>query len=207
MKLFCLTLIVFFLTSNGVYSQDIAKDTIQLSNVNINKNKNRVKSKSIGGLCNSYEPFKQTQGVITLVEGLPLGYLHSVTFSFNNPYDKSQAEFQDAEIELLFFEANSDNTPGQRIEHDKKILMIKKEFSGKMEIDIRSLAIRSDGKMFIGLRNLTKNRGAIMQFEVDCTCIGKKNKYISFQRYDEVSDWTKTEYTLDAIKMKVKVGI
>lgn len=79
-----------------------------------------------------------------------------------------------------------------------------------MEIDLTGLAIKSDGRLFIGLKNLTKNIVYKTEFEVDAVCVGNeksKRKYISYDRNDDKSPWRLTRYPFDGFKMKVKVEV
>jgi len=79
-----------------------------------------------------------------------------------------------------------------------------------MEIDLTWLNIKSDGKLFIGLKNLTKNIVYKAEFEVDGICMPEdraKRKYISYERRDDGTTWQLTKYILDGFKMKVKVEV
>jgi len=208
MKLFIAMMLTLFVTA--AYAQNLSKDTIQLENVSIDKKKVKIKSKYISSFCTHHENLRNNIAVVTLVDNLPTGYLHSITYVFNNAFDKKTAEFKDTEVELLFFEVKEDNRPGNRITYPKKTVFVSKDFSGKMEIDLTSLNIKSDGKLFIGLKNLTKNIGYKAEFEVDGICMPEdstKRKYISYERRDDGTTWQLTKYILDGFKMKVKVEV
>ena len=148
--------------------------------------------------------------MVTLMDDLPVGYLHSITYVFNNAFDAKTADFKDAEVELLFFEVNDDKTPGNKLSYPKKTVFVSKDFSGKMEIDLKELTIKSDGKLFIGIKNLTKNIGNKAEFEVDGVCMSEKNskrKFISYDRRNDASPWQLTRYPVEGIKMRVKVEV
>lgn len=190
-------------------AQDLTKDTIQLENISINKKKLKIKSRIIASNCTHHEQLWDNSSIITLMNDLPVGYLHSVTFIFNNPYDSKTADFKDAEVELLFFAVNDDNTPGDRIPYPKKTVFVSKDFSGKMEINLKDLNVKSDGRLFVGLKNLTKNTAYKTEFEVDLACFLEgegKRKYISYQKRNESSPWRLTDL-IDGFKMKVKVEV
>lgn len=208
MKLFIAMMLTLFVTE--AYAQDLTKDTIQLENVSINKKKVKLKSRIIASSCTDHEHLWDNKAIITLVDNLSVGYLYSITYIFNNPYDSKTADFKDAEVELLFFAVNDDNTPGERISYPGKTVFVSKDFSGKMEIDLRGLAVKSDGRLFIGLKNLTKNIVYKTEFEVDAVCVANeksKRKYISYDRNDDKSPWKLTRYPFDGFKMKVKVEV
>lgn len=122
---------------------------------------------------------------------------------------RKTADFKDAEVELLFFEVNDDNTPGDRIPCPKKTVFVSKDFSGKMEINLKDLNIKSDGKLFIGLKNLTKNTAYKTEFEVDLVCFDEekgKREYISYEKRNESSPW-RIAHAIDGFKMRVKVEV
>lgn len=100
MKLFIAMLLMLFTTAT--YTQNISKDIIQLENVSINKKKVKLKSRIIASSCTDHEHLWDNKAIITLVDNLSVGYLHSITYIFNNPFDSKTADFKDAEVELLF---------------------------------------------------------------------------------------------------------
>jgi len=118
MKSYVIIISLLFITV--AHAQDLMKDTIQLENVSIDKKKVKIKSKYISSFCTHHENLRNNIAVVTLVDNLPTGYLHSITYVFNNAFDKKTAEFKDTEVELLFFEVKEDNRPGNRITYPKK---------------------------------------------------------------------------------------
>jgi len=208
MKPFIIKLFLLFCTA--ATAQDFAKDTIKLQSVNISKKRVKIRSQYISSFCTHHENLRDNTAMVTLVNDLPVGYLHSITYIFNNAFDTKTADFKDAEVELLFFEVNDDNTLGEKVSYPKKTVFISKDFSGKMEIDLKGLNIKSDGKLFIGIKNLTKNIGNKAEFEVDGVCMSeKKNKreFISYDRRNDESPWQLTRYPIEGIKMRVKVEV
>ena len=204
--------VVFFclLFCTALTAQDFTKDTIQLQTVNISKRKVKIKSQYISSFCTHHENLRDNMAMVTLMDDLPVGYLHSITYVFNNAFDAKTADFKDAEVELLFFEVNDDKTPGNKLSYSKKTVFVSKDFSGKMEIDLKGLTIKSDGKLFIGVKNLTKNIGNKAEFEVDGVCMSEKNskrEFISYDRRNDASPWQLTRYPIEGIKMRVKVEV
>lgn len=197
--------LVILLATFVVNAQKFENDTIQLNEVRLKNYKPKIRSRSIRGFCTSYEHLQFYREIITLVDNLPKGYLHSVTFDFNNKFDKSMTyDFQDTEIEVLFYTVKPDNTPGEKIIGKK--LMINKEHRGKKEIDVSDLNLKTNGKLYIGVKRITIAGKTIKTFEIHGICMGNK-KHTAYCRKKDNEVWKKTEYASSGLKMKVKVEV
>ena len=203
-------LCVALLCAINIFAQNLNKDTIQLKEIVVRSQKSKPKIKKFSYRSNHtlLENLEYSvDEAITLVDKLPAGWLHSVTFKFNTAStDKYVAyDYKDTQLELLFYEVNPDNTPGNPIVHEKKIITVSGDFSGKMEIGLANLNIKSDGKIFIGLKRLNKSGSDTREFEVDCLYAYEPNyKYISFSRQDSTLPW-KLSTMIAAFRMDVKV--
>lgn len=200
-----ITYTLLFCIYASAFSQKVT-DSIMLNNVELKNYKSKIKKVSIGSLCTHYEPMIYSAEIITLADDLPSGYLQSVTFNFNNKFHKNQEiNFQDSEIQILFYKVNPDNTPGELISTNKNII-VRKEHVGKMEIDVRDLNILTEGKLFIGLSRITKNTTKLPEFEVNCVCWGNKG-YFTYERPASSSEWSLKKYGFAALKMEVKTEL
>lgn len=197
--------LIFLLPSFVVKAQELNNDTIQLNEVRLKNYKPKIKSRSIRGFCTTYENLRRYVEIVTLLDNLPKGYLHSVTFNFNNRFDNSMAyDFKDTEIELLFYTVKPDDTPGEKIAGKK--LVINKEHSGKKEIDVSDLNIETNKKLYIGIKRITKNKTPIIRtFEVHGLCL-ENEKYKAYCRSSDDDVWQKSLLT-PGLKMKVKVEV
>jgi len=201
-----LFLLLLFIGSASM-AQDISKDTLRMKPILIEKNQARkvkIKSFRYMGSSSLHNPLLSEPEVLTLVDMLPEGYLHSVSFWFNNfmEINNYPIEAQDTDVELLAYEVNPDNTPGNRIEHETNIIKVTKDFAGKMTIDLSELNILSKGKIYIGLRRLTPSasNNTRQEFEVNFVC--NSNTYTSYIRKLGSSAWLKSD---NAFEMEVKL--
>lgn len=195
-------------------AQIIDKDTIQLHNIVISNKKPKIKKIKIKSpACLSHENLLYTSQVITLIDKLPSGYLHSVTFNFNN-FMESDVFFdlekypiikEDTNLEVLFYDVNLNGTPGKPLAYNKSFI-VKKDFEGEMTIDLRLLYIKTNGKFFIGLKRYVQPPGYFRSFEVDFCC--HTTKYTSYIRKTDNDSWVKNERDSSAApKMTVKVAV
>lgn len=205
-----LLLFVFFYTSS--YSQlNLEKDTLHLKETVVNNIKLSGRTKSIRytAFCSFMETLTYNQEFITLVDALPPGMLQSVYFKFNNWSEKDKHtnyKYKDTDIELVFYEADEKNAPGKRIAHAPVIVTVPGDYRGRMKIDLSKYNILSPGKIFAGIKRITKNSGKNNEFLVDGICTDKKNRYTSYHRKDSVSKWFKST-TNKALKLELKVTL
>ncbi|MFL9845336.1 hypothetical protein [Flavobacterium rhizosphaerae] len=186
-------------------AQNMENDTIQLKEVLIKNKRPKIRQTRFTSICTAYEKLFGKYEMVTLVDDLPKGYLQSVTFTFNKKASrKDKGGFEDTEIELVFYEVTPQGKPGNRIDHLQKKVLVPGDFSGKMEIDLASIAIRNEGKIYIGIKKGEKGDKPNAAFEVNCTC-GIYDDYISYARFDETKSWAKKTFT-SAFKMRVKVA-
>ena len=204
-----LYLLLLLLTTSVLFAQNWEKDTIKLNEVLILNKKYTIKTYKFWSVCSLVDGFDSTvTEMVTLVDQLPEGYVESVSFKFNRPDENShhttrETEYQDSEMEMVFYEAKPNNTPGERIKHERKIFTVSKDFSGKMKIDVSDLNIKSSGRIFIGLKRLTSNiKLKRREFYVDCLC--NKEKFISYRCYSNGKWQSSRTY---ALKMIVKVRV
>jgi hypothetical protein len=207
MKIFLSVLL--FLVVDKSFAQNLEKDTIQLNEVLVKTTKKpKLKSVKYNSSCTHHEHLDYNTELVTLVDKLPAGYLHSVSFVFNEfmKVKDLTINVQDADLELVFYEAGPDGTPGRKIEGISKLIAVPKTYSGTMVVDIRELNVYNPGKIFIGLKKITAVKNKYNQeFEVNCVCY-KNDKYTSFHRKDAAAPWKKDE-GISAIEMKVKVEV
>lgn len=198
--------ILFFYTAVFAQEVNIAKDTIQMDELVIKEDFSKFKGAKvkIKGKCLHPETMKDAFEIITLVENLPLGYLESVTFYFNEMHYTSflrdQKDFKDTEFEVVLYKVNPDNTPGERIMKDEKYIKIMKEHVGEATVHFLEFNIQNQPGLFIGLRR-TAETPSNREFYIDCIC--ETAKHTTFSRSAE-KPWSK--YTAcPAIKMEVNV--
>jgi len=203
-------LILFLLT--GIYCiaqvPDIAKDTLNLEEVIVTNNgrKQKTREVKIEGVCSSPEDMKDAAELITLVEELPKGKLGSVAFYFNKidpeTLKKNSGRFKEAEFEVVLYDVDREGMPGIPSAVEMEYMVVDKAHRGKVTVNLSYLKIDTNGKMFIGLRKLSKdpeNRS----FLVDCLCNGQ-DKYTTYTRKDASSPWQR-RWVCAAIKMDVDV--
>jgi len=188
------------------YAQNIAKDTLHLDQVVITKSrkaKPKVATANYRSFCTYTSNAAFMSPVITLVDRLPPGNLNKITFFFNTETSSGQepVNFQDQEVELLFYHVNDDNTPGNVIEHASKIIHVSKDHRGKFPVDVSDLAVYNPGRIFIGLRLLSAERKFEWNFHIACIC-DEFNNYVSLIKRRETDDWTRAP-GLGAIKMLI----
>ncbi|MFL9845340.1 hypothetical protein [Flavobacterium rhizosphaerae] len=202
----------FFIAVLGIgsiYAQTVQEhDTIMLQEVVLNKEtgSTKLKTLSLKGPCYHPDNLNAAQEIITLVSGLPEGYLENITFTFNrnNNPAKAGSTFKDTKLELVFFEVDEDNQPGQEIYAETKIIPLKEDFIGQLAIDVSTLNIKVEKNIFVGVKRLeasTEKSGV----SVDCLCSGQ-DKYFTFIRADEASPWSR-RWECAAIRVDVTVAV
>lgn len=200
------------LVSCCCYSQaNIAKDTLRLEELVVDKQQRKPKIKSIrySAICTFVEGLDYNEEVVTLVDKLPPGKLHSVFYKFNNwHYSDSYVTYAyaDTSVELVFYGVTENNSPGERIAHEAKIVNVPAGQDGRMEIDLTNLNIYSDGKIFVGLKRLSKDKVAgIKEFEVDGICEDKNNEYTTYARQKGKDAWFRP--AIKALKLELQVEV
>ncbi len=201
-----LLFIALFLAPFIGNAQDIAKDTLQLNEVRVSEvRKPKLKQQKVNG-CTHLGTLDHPQEIITLIDDLPNGLLHSVTFSFNNSFRNKHVTFRDTDIEVVFYKKNPDGTPGELI--SSKQLTVSKDHKGTMEIDVAGLNIEKDGDLFVGLKRLSLPVSPVPDFEVHCVC-SRSDKYISYGRFyvkGDAKTWMRINVPA-AIKMTVTTEV
>ena len=198
----------FLLFYAGAFSQEvnIAKDTIEMREVVISEDFSKFKSSKvkIKGNCLYPETMTNVSEVVTLVEKLPMGYLESVTFYFNemhyNAYKGDSKKFKSTEFEVVLYAVNPDNTVGARIMKDEKYILIMKEHMGATKVHFLEFNIKNQKKLFIGLRRSLPS--GEKDFYIDCVCENPKN--ITLGRSEEKPEW-QPRLNCPAMKMEVNV--
>lgn len=205
--------VVLFYISWSIDAQIIESDTIQLNDILISNKKPKIKRTRTRSFCLSYEHLLFKPQFITLIDKFPPAYLHSVTFNFNNMVDrdifpdieKYPVITEDTKLEVLFYDANPDGTPGKPLANNKTFT-VKKDFQGAMKIDLSPLYIKTNGKFFIGLKRDIQPPAYFRSFEVDFCC--HTGKYISYIRKSDNDSWVKNESIHStAPKMTVEVAV
>lgn len=200
---------IFFLICTTAFSQEIniAKDTIQMREVVVSENFRNFKSSKvkIKGNCRNPETMDTVTEIVTLVDKLPLGYLESVTFYFNEmyymSYKRDHKDFEDTEFEVVLYKVNADNTPGERIMRDEKYILIMKEHAGEAKVHFLDFNIKNVPKMFIGLRR-TSPKPASRKFYIDCVC--NTGSHVTYSKTTDALTWNRYSQC-PAIKMAVNV--
>lgn len=201
MKSLILILALSFFTITS--AQDFTKDTIQLNNVDIKRSKKRVVSTKLSSFCSYICDLRSEH--VTLVDKLPEGFLKSVSFKFNSRGMGmgDYKHYQTTTVEILFYEVNANNTPGERINHSPAVLTVDKDFHGKMVIDVSKLNIKNQGKIFIGLRRVNPANIKKYDFVVDGIC-GPKEEYTSYFRANDSGKWYRDK-SMPGLKMTIKL--
>jgi hypothetical protein len=204
------TLFLFFLmVCNIAFAQvtDMEKDTIQMEELILKNNrKTSKKTLKLRGQCYYPEDMRGAEEIITLIEKLPEGYLESVTFYVNEAgsYNENTQSFKDTQLELVAYKANADNTPGERIAHEKLIINLDRKKKGKLTISLFELNLQNPEKFFIGLKKVNGS-SLKKEFLLDCLCNGL-DKYITLTRNDSLSGWER-RWECAALKADVTVVI
>lgn len=193
------------------YSQiDLEKDTLHLQEAVVTNLKFRgTRSIRYSSICSHLESLTYYTEFVTLVDKLPPGMVKSVYFKFNNWNEKdthTNYKFDDTRLEIVFYEADKNNKPGNKLTIEPIIVTVPKEQSGRMKFDLAKHNIISNGKIFVGLRRITKNKGKKEEFEVDGICDDKKGRYISYERKDVTSKWSVARSN-KALKLELQVSI
>jgi hypothetical protein len=174
--LFCSTLIA--------QEINIAKDTLQMREVVIKEDfsKFRDAKVKIRGECMNPESLITYTEIVTLVENLPQGYLESISFFFNQrhymSYTSDSKKFEDTEFEVVLYNVNDDNTPGERIMRDEKYIKVMKDHTGKAEVHFLEFNIKNQKKMFVGLRRTSSGNRPKREFYIDCVCNSQNYLYV-----------------------------
>ncbi|KAF2515777.1 hypothetical protein E0W68_12545 [Flavobacterium salilacus subsp. salilacus] len=203
--------VLFLLLNKTAFSQvfNMEKDTIQMEEVFLKKEltKYRLKTIKLKGQCYYAEDMWDTYEIVTLLEDLPEGYFESISFTFNGLYTsyKEQLEkFKATELELVVYEVNDNNTAGDRIVHETKLIHIGKEYIGKVDVDVSGLNIRTQNRLFVGVRRVSGN-GVKNEFSISCLCNGQ-DKYITLTRINETSAW-KRRWECAALQVAVSIQV
>ena len=183
---------------------DMEKDTIQMNEIVVQKKgkKLKLKTRSLRGPCYSPENFKEVTEVVTLVENVPKGYLETVSFYFNGQPRSGKASdpSQQTQLEVVLYEAADNNIPGARIATDPLVITVNSK-TGRIRTDISGSAIKSTGKLFVGLREVERNTEN--NYFIDCLCNGH-DKYITMARAEEDAEWAR-RWVCAAMKADVSV--
>lgn len=196
-------LIFFFLiTVHCSFSQNLEKDTIHLQEVAISNKKLKIKSIRYSTSCTHHEHFDFNSEIATLVNTLPAGYLQSIQIDVNNIFYKTAITFKDVEMEFLFYEVNTNGSPGKQLPARHKF-MIPGNYTGKMVVDISGLSVYNPGQFYISLKRITPlPANNERDSEIHFVC-GDKKKYTAYrQRYD-LPGWSEAKHC-QALKMVVK---
>ena len=211
MKYFVVILFLTFAYSG--FSQELNNDTIQLKEVRLKNYKPKIKNHKVNGSGTTYEHLNVYDEIVTLVDDLPKGFLHSVIFNFNNDItiNGKPFDFQDTEIEVVFYKVTSDKRPGNKI--SGKTIVVSKEYSGKMEVDVSDLNVQTNGELFIGIRRITEKKTLYGEFEVHGIGLGD-DKYVAYCRSNGSDVWKgsndvsrKITTITPGLKMKIKIEV
>jgi hypothetical protein len=201
--------VLFFSLMAMAQQNDAENDTINLQEVVISNTakKLKIKTEALRGPCYAPEGMSNASEIITLVKGLRAGYLHSVAFHFNEmlyAYKSRPDTFKDTDFELVFYKANEDDTPGEKISHEVMIITVKKEHKGIVKVDLSDLNLQNPENLFVGLKRVSRG-GSNNEFYIDCLCNGL-DKYTTLTRKDAASPW-KRNWVCAAIKVDVGILI
>lgn len=203
--LFCPAL--FAQVVNGAKdSINIAKDTIELRQVVIKEDFSRFKDSKvkIKGNCLNPESLNTYTEIVTLADNLPQGYLESVSFYFNerhySSYNTDRRKFKDTEFEVVLYNVNPDNTPGEKLMQDEKYILIMNDHTGEAEVHFLEFNIKNRQKMFIGLRRTAPGKAGERDFYVDCIC--SNAGYNTYSRSEQQPQWSR-QNNCPALKMEI----
>lgn len=200
-------LFLFCATSALSQNLDLEKDTIQLQEVVLSKSKKlKIKTTSFRGPCYAPDNMADASEIITLVEKLPDGYLHSASFYFNEmalAYKNRPDNFRDTEFEVLLYKVKPDGTPGERMVYETLLIAVGSRHKGAVEVDLAGLAIENPGRLFIGLKKLNR-QSTKNDFLIDCLCNGH-DKYFTLYRNGSAEDWSR-RWVCAALKIDIKVS-
>jgi hypothetical protein len=157
--------LVLVLFAAKAHSQS-ENDTIIMKEIVIDPSRPKgktVKIKTTGEELGS-DLLQDTSEEVSLITGIPEGYLQSVTFYFNsglmNLAKKAmKIDYKDTPLALVIYEAADDGTPGKALSDKQIMFTVKKEHKGALELDVSKLNIRSRDKLFIGLAAVTDIAG------------------------------------------------
>lgn len=200
---------LIFLVCTQVLAQiNISKDTLHLEEVVIGNDRPKIKirTEKLRGPCYAAENMADASEIVTLVDGLKSGYLNSVSFHFNEMYFSKKVKpdtFRDTDFELVIYNVNPDNTPGEKLIDDVMVATVKKEHKGSITLYLAGLDIQSPGKIFIGLKRLGQ-RSAQNEFYIDCLCNGH-DKYFTMVRKNSSEQWIRN-WVCAALKVDVSVA-
>jgi hypothetical protein len=209
MKYFVLLLFAFTYS----YSQlNLEKDTLHLEEAVVTNAKLSGRTKSIRytAFCSHHETLTYHQEFVTLIDKLPAGILQSVYFKFNGWSEKDKHtnyKYKDTDIEIVFYEADEDNVPEKRIAHSPVIVTVPGDFRGRMKIDLSKYKILSPGKIFVGIKRITKNIGKNQEFAVAGICFDEKDRYTSYYRKENDDRWTVSNKNNHALKLELKIAL
>ncbi|RZJ69752.1 MAG: hypothetical protein EOO45_13335 [Flavobacterium sp.] len=163
-QLFVLLCFSFF---SKAVSQDMPKDSIiyleeiSVSRDNSKREVERIKTK---GKEMAADAFQYTSTEVSLIDNIPDGYLRSIKFFFNtglgNQQQKDfQIKYKDIELGLVIYEVNADGIPGQALSDNDIRFVVKRDHKGSVELNLSPLYLRSQKKLFFGLRAITEQTG------------------------------------------------
>lgn len=186
---------------------DMERDTIQMQNVTLKREKAHYRKKTVRleGTCYYAEDMWETYEIVTLLQGLPEGYLETITFTFNGLYssEKEQREhFSPSELELVFYEVGDDGAPASEMYQEGKTVKLDKSYMGRTAIDVSALNIKSEGSMFVGIRQATPT-GKKKAFSISCLCNGQ-DRYVTMVRKSGADLWSR-RWECAALKTDITV--
>jgi len=202
-------MMLFLMISACSFAQiDIAEDTLRLNEVVVRKDDSRLNLKKVQleGPCSYPENMQDVNEIITLVDKLPKGKLHSVTFYFNKidaeTYKKNASVFKEAEFEVVLYDAGTDGMPGIAAVVDRKSVAVSKAKRGRVTVDLSLYDIDTNKQMFIGLKRISGEAGG-SNFFIDCLCSGQ-DKFFTYTRTTPAAAWER-RWSCAALKLDVRV--
>jgi len=198
-------IILLFIAASICSAQDIAKDTIVLERVRIDKQKQKkIKVKKVKYRDDPWclQEFDNMLEMVTLVDKLPPGRIHSLTFFVNEILEAGYTS-DDAKFEVMLYEVNTDGTPGKKLNAEPETFTVGVDQKGEYTINLYGLDIKSTGRFFAGLKRI--GYSSANNFGVNICTICHPGDFTSYYKM-EGKDWQKSVSAFGAFKMDVRVA-
>ncbi|RZJ65557.1 MAG: hypothetical protein EOO45_16665 [Flavobacterium sp.] len=206
-NLFGSILFIFLMVSGNCLAQDIAKDTIVLTELHIEKHQKQknIKTKKQKFRKDPWclQQFDDNMELVTLVDKLPPGRIHSVAFFVNEILEPGYIP-NEARFEIMLYDVKPDGMPGKRLNDETATFIVRIDDKGEFSISLYGLDVNSTGKFFIGVKRIDK--GLKNTFGVNLQGICEPGEFTSYYRINNTAGWIKPGFGLGALKMDVKVA-
>lgn len=202
-------LIIVFLVSFGNITFAQIQDTVFLEEIHIEKSiRKKPKIKKVkwkDGNDGSYGEMSKIRQYISLVSEVPTGVLKNVRFDFNRFFTTGKTlkelreRLQPMDYKLDFYQVNSDNTIGERINEESFYFTVTKETKNFFDVDVSFQKVPVSDKVFVSLTRMKPYQ----ENEVFLLGDDGGEKYLSYIKIEK--GYEKSNFVREKQKMEITV--